>query len=139
MIRQWTELKLKPQTPILKQYHWDERGFALEFYDIVDNRFIHISFSTDVDGVQIIFLPNNLESEDRVWALMKEANIPDGPFVPFFVQDQSKFITEVIQMAGYDSENKKYMHYSMILDDFWINVVSALPPRITILLKSRPY
>lgn len=131
MIRQWTELKLKPQTPILKQYHWDIRGFVLEFYDIVDSRVIQISFTTDIDGVQIIFLPNSLEAEDRVWALMKEANIPEGPVVPFFVQDQSKFITEVTQMAGYDSEHKQYMHYSMIIDDFWINVVSTIPPKIT--------
>lgn len=131
MTRQWTELKLKPQIPILKQYHWNKLGLALEFYDIVDNRSIQISFTTDVDGVQIIFLPNSLEAEDRVWALMKEANIPEGPFVPFFIQDQSKFITEVIQMAGYDSKDKQYLHYSMIIDDFWINVVSAIPPQIT--------
>jgi len=131
MTRQWNQLNLKPQVPILNQYCWNGHGFMLEFHDIVDDRFVQISFSTDIDGVKFVYLPNSLETDDRIFSLMKEANIKKAPFLPFFIQDQSIFIDEVKNLAGYDAEDKTYKNYIMITDDFWINVVSSIPPRVT--------
>lgn len=133
MIQYWSiDETLEPQKMILIRYSWSEHGFVLRFRDVIGRRNVQILFDVDLDGVQILFLRNDLEAEDMLYTLMQSAGMDERPFLPSFIQDESDMIATVKKMAGYDAKDRAYLHYTVVTDDFWINVVSCLPPYITI-------
>ncbi len=128
---------IKPRKLIIHQYKWDKNGFVLIFYDPADGRQIEISFPVELDGVRISFLQIELEAEDRVYFLLKEAGLTEGdcPICPAFITDQSDFIDYVKQMAGYAADELNYLQYIIMTDDFWIEVVSSTPPVVQVVSK----
>lgn len=136
MTREWIiEPTLSPQKMILNGYQWNDDGFTILFEDAIDDRTVQISFSTDIDGVKLVFLKNDLEVQNKIYELMLEAGVSGSACVSAFVQDSSDFIDEVKKMDGYDAVGKTYLHYTIITDDFWINIVSIKAPHIIVTNK----
>lgn len=133
MITHWQIVpSLKPQILILAKYQWDEEGFTLRLEDTVDNQTIRINFSVNLDGVRVIYRHDAVETELQVYQLMKGANLSDSErFVPAFIQDSSDLIDYVRAKNLYSNlDDAKLLHYIIITDDFWIDVVSSELPHI---------
>lgn len=123
---------LKPQKLVIRKYWWDECGFNLSFKDIVDHRTVNISFLSELEGVQIMSLHDDVEMEQRLYFLMQEAKLSNGtPFLPAFIRDTSPLIEQVRVLNQFSiHESVSLLQYTIITDDFWIDVVSPIPPAV---------
>lgn len=125
---------LEPQKLVIRKYWWDECGFNLSFRDIIGHRTVNISFFSELDGVQIMSLHDDVEMEQRLYLLMQEAKLPNGkPFLPAFVRDTAPLIEQVRTLNQFSINESVSLHqYTIITDDFWIDVVSSQPPSVEI-------
>ncbi len=124
---------LMPQVLLLQQYRWNKEGLVLWFKDIHENQIIRISFVVDLDGFRIIYLHDSVETNNQVWQLMQEANVPSGePFVPAFIRDSSPFIDSIRAQNQYCGfETVKLFHFIVVTDDFRIDIVSNEQPKVS--------
>lgn len=129
------EPTLWPHRLILDRYIWEEEGFTLFFHETGPHgRNLTISFPVDLDGVQILLLHDDVIMEERLYALIQAADMPNnGPFLPAFIRDDADLIDQVRALNRFSSlERKRFLQYTIITDDFWIDVVSDQSPKITL-------
>lgn len=135
MVKHWNIGQgLTPQRLVFGGYHCDKSGLSLDFCESEGEHDIRIQFENEVGGIEIIFLPISIEVNEIIRQLAIEAEI-QAPFIPAFILEDSSFIAEVKKLHGYEADNVKYLHYVMRTDDYWINIVSATPPEVTITKK----
>ncbi len=129
------EPTLWPHCLFLDKYIWDENGFSISFQEAGGNcRSVTISFPVDLDGVRILFLHDSVEMNQRIYALMLQAgNVPPAPFLPAFIRDDADLIDQVRALSQYSNlEQAKFLQYTIITEDFWIDIVSDQAPKVTL-------
>ena len=127
MTKHWTIDGVKYDEQ-LYSYHlgWGENTIEFEYVN-ESGQHVSISFPIEVELVSIKHLESTLSSEDAVFHLVKESNCA-VPTYPFFVLSDTPLIHKTINEPYSYREGKSLLQYTMVTCDFWIDVISSIPP-----------
>lgn len=127
MTRHWTIDEVLYEEP-LYSHHLGWGKDTMEFVYVNDSgQYVLISFPIEVEYVSIKRLESTLSSEDAVFHLVRESKCA-VPTYPFFIRSDTPLIREVIHEPYSFREGKSFLQYTMVTCDFWVDVVSSVPP-----------
>ncbi len=127
MTKHWTIDRVQYGDQLYSHHFgWGKDTMDFEFVNDVGQHVL-ISFPIVVEYVSIKHLENTLSSEDATFHLIQEAKCA-VPTYPFFICSDTPLIHQVINEPYSFREEKNFLHYIMITCDFWIDVVSSIPP-----------
>lgn len=114
----------------LYSYHmgWGEKTMEFEYVNEIGQQ-VFISFPIEVELVSIKHLESTLSSEDAVFRLVTESKCA-VPTYPFFILSDTPLIHEVINEPYSYRNGKRLLQYTMVTCDFWIDVISSIPPTV---------
>lgn len=115
----------------LNQYVWDEPGTRFEFVNENLTLRVRITFPPTVECVSVKYLEKSLSYEDDVRQLIIDSRC-DTPTYPFFILSESDLITKVTNTPYSNHAGKRFLQYTMIACDMWVDVVSSVPPQIAV-------
>lgn len=132
MITHWTIDQISRQERLfLDSYVWDEPGAQFEFVNEDATLRVRITFPVTVECISVRYLEKSLSYEDDVRQFIIDSRCAT-PVYPFFILSESELITKVINTPYSDHSNKKFLQYTMIACDMWVDVVSSVPPQISV-------
>lgn len=109
---------------------WKEKTIDFEFVND-DGQCVLISFPITVEKVIITHLNSTLSVNDDIFRLIEVAQCP-VPTYPFFIQSNTHLIDEVVNEPYAFHGEKKFLQYTMITCDFWIDIISSVSPTVTV-------
>lgn len=107
---------------------WGKDTMEFEYVNDVGQHVL-ISFPIGVEYVSIKHLESTLSSEEAIFCLVQEAKC-NVPTYPFFIRSDTPLIHQVINEPYSYRGERSFLQYTMVTCDFWIDVVSSVPPVI---------
>ena len=133
MVQLWKiHNQLDEGTLCIEGYGWDENGLKIGFSDERQTLYLEITFHLQIEFAQLKYADATLYYNDDVYDLMVAANVYPGQINPFFIVDNLPE-EEIDSLNLYCEKEKELKKYIMVTDDFWITVLSSIPPEISVL------
>lgn len=134
MVKLWDffqkEYKKYGETMMLDGYSWDESGLKIMLRSLIDIAYL-VQFPLNTEAIRVEEnMGSSMVTQNTEIYLVEKSNA-ETPCAGFFIMDESEMIDRVKEINSFSGDiyhPKKYLHYIMITEDFWVEVVSSEPP-----------
>lgn len=109
---------------------WGTDTMEFEYVNDVGQH-VFISFPIGVEHVSIKYLESALSSEDAIFHLVQESGC-NVPTYTFFICSDTQLIHQAMNEPYSYRQDRIFLQYTMVTCDFWIDVVSSVPPAVRI-------